>query len=220
VTRGKPTPLGSGVLRKLGDEVRACRAPGRLGELADRAAGPLVDAGRIAQEVRAQPDYQERAKKDAAAQREADKASAARARQFEQARRKSVRAANSAALAEVTARARELERIYRRVGTSAGEHPVDVLRDLRVIRYLAAPAAPKPAGIFERIGRAVTGPASGRWHSTADSAVSFPYAALTQWGDGTRDAIRPVLAALHAQEDRLRAQLGSRSRQNRPDLTR
>jgi hypothetical protein len=209
-----------GVLGKLRGEVRACRSPGRLDELAARAAGPLADAQAIAAEARAELGRRDSARQEAARQRQADTRTARHARQIEAARNKSVTAARSQALSEVTARARQLEQLYRRTSTKHGESPLAVLRDLDVLYHAEPPPAPSPPGAMRRALRALTPPDPGRLHVRGHPELSFPGSALRQWGPQTRAAIAPVLAGLHASEDQLRAQLGRKPRQNRPALNR
>jgi hypothetical protein len=208
------------VLGSLRTEVMACRAPARLGELADRATAPLADAEAIAREVRSVLADRERSAKDAQYQRQAQAASAKRAREIQQALKKSIRQARSQELADVTRTAKQLERHYHRTTTKPGEHPIDVLRDLGVLYCAKPPAAPSPTRLVERVARAVAGPPAGRWHVRDHPAVSFTYGELTKWGARTQTAIRPVLADLYAREDQLCAELGRVPRQGRPDLHR
>lgn len=163
-------------------------------------------------------DNRERARQQAQDERRDAAASARRAREVEQARKKSVREARRRNLAEVTGSAKSLERHYQRTTTRPGEQSAAILRDLGVLYYAAPAAAPPPTGMMERVARAVAGPPAGRWHVHGHPAVSFIHKELTRWGAGTRAAIRPVLADLHAREDQLRAELGRVPRKDRPDL--
>ncbi len=214
-----------GVLGKLRKETQDSRSAARLTELADRAAGPLADAARIASEISAEKDRRDRERQQAAQQRAYDAQAAARARELAKAQRRAVIARQRGELAQVTARAKHLEALYRRTSTKAGDSPLDILRELDRVYYVPPSALAAPSGKAARaLERAVLGPPQGLWVVRGDGAASFPgrdrtCPALGQWGDGTRAALAPELAQLHAWEDNLCIQLGRPPRKGRPQVS-
>lgn len=213
-----------GVLGKLRRETLDSRSAARLGEVADRAGAPLADAALIAREVAAERDRRDRERQQAAQQRAYAAQAAARAREQAKASQRAAIARQRAELAQVTDRAKQLEALYLRTTTRDGERPLDTLRKLDRVYYVPPAALAAPSGKVARaVERAFLGPPEGSWHVRGNDAVSFPgrdymCPTLAHWGEGTRTALAPELAVLHAWEDNLRYQLGRPPRKGRPQV--
>jgi len=147
---------------------------------------------------------------------------------FERSRRVQLATEAAAQLAEVRNIAKDLEGLYRRARTRAGESPLDVLARIvlpgghHVLRYENPPPAPDPrpdAALIERIRHRIAPPRPGTWH-TIDPDVSFPgyegsCRRLAAWGPDTRRVLVPALRAIYNVEDQLEIASGRKHRPGR-----
>lgn len=130
---------------------------------------------------------------------------------------------------------RDLEQLWRRKATKAGERPMDALRAVRMpdgrplLAYEQLPTAPAPAGgaiarALVHYGRAQVRRPPGLWRCLLDERIRFPgwpngeCAELAEWGAGTRAVLEPLLSRCHAAEDEMVMRLGRAPRTGRPDL--
>ncbi|MGW8816406.1 hypothetical protein, partial [Gordonia terrae] len=189
--------------------------------LATVAADPLTQAEAIVRQVQAE-QQQALAERQHA---EADRRQAKHAQADQRRLLRAQRAALAEQLETCLSEARELERLYVRTATREGESPFAVLRDYRVngqhplLRYVAPPQRPRPAGLVAAVRAGLAGPEYGYWEATT-AAVRMPgtpysCSLLAEWGPYSRAVLATVLHELHAREDQLRAALG-RKRRSRP----
>lgn len=214
-------------LRKARTEVLDCRSRGRLEDLRTVAAGPLEQARSLRRRIDQETTNRREEARQATADRQQDRQIARWHEQSTREQQRTQREAAKTQLAEVRTRARELEQLWngRRV-TTTDQSPWKVLEHRGMLRFEPASAMERPDSWWRRLGTTlVDGAGGGRWVTTAgDQLVAFSGTLtrcpeLAQWNEGTRRALLPWLAALHAQEDQLVATHRLRPRQ-RPTLYR
>ncbi|MFL6094045.1 MAG: hypothetical protein ACJ71Y_01185 [Blastococcus sp.] len=209
-------------LRKLRDralDVRSMTALEDLGELArdpyERAVAMRagIDRDRAAQEREAESARAEQ-RWTAQQEREAAKLSARHAKEQATAARSQARST----LESVVSQAKELEGLWRRGRTHAGELPWTVLRDLRVAGYsLLTWEPPMTEEVPKGLRRLGYRRPEGVW-VVAGSGQRFGTWNLREWGPTTQAVLAPTLAHLHQVEDQLREQLHRAPRQSRPHV--
>ena len=186
----------------------------------DHTAAEAALAGRAAQ-ARQTLDEQRRARIQATAEREA-------AARNHRAMLRHARTQAAETLDQVVTLAKDIERLYTRTSTRAGENPLRALYAVQIPggHQLLSYTEPRPvaadATVGQRFRRWRDGGSYGRWTSTLDPQVSFPgkdneCAALAQWGLATQAVLAPLLVQLHETEDQLRAQL-ERAPRRRPTI--
>lgn len=218
-------------LRDCRDELARVRSTEGLARATSRAAEPLrrgtdladrIDAEHYAHQdrTRAEREHQTEQRRAAAADRRA-------ARRAEREHHRRTVAGMRSTLTQLRATVRVWEKHYARPDGSTTPAPLDVLTDPRrpLLTYeIRATSEPAPAGVFGRLLDRLATTEPGTWRTLNDGQpITFPGSpnrcpALTTWGPNTRAVIGPFLAYLHATEDELVAQLGTKPRAERLTL--
>jgi hypothetical protein len=190
-----------------------------LRDVRAQAADPLARGAALVAEAAAARQQRVDDAAEARRQVQDDRQAAKKVQAWERSREAAARRQRAEQLAAVVAAAKPLEALYARKTTKPTEDPLATLLGLRVPGYdqpLLVYVSPPPAPPAKGWRRLLTTQPSGHWQVTgsgvrfAGTRSSCP--ALAAWGPGTRAVLAPVLAALHAQEDRLR----TGRRQGRP----
>lgn len=218
----KPQAAGlRSTLDKLRRSVEQLSRPDHLQAAQVRAAPYLSDARALAARISATRAERER---DRQARLNADRESrliAARAEKAEKARTAQAKKNTREELSRVGKRLAQIETLYARTTTRPDERPLDTLRGLGLVHYVA-PAVPAEEPRRGLIAWLIA-PAStaGTWvgtngHRFAGYPGSCP--AFDQWGEHTRALLAPSIIQDQRREDALCAILGAAPRTTRPQV--
>lgn len=228
-------------LERLRSDALNTRSAAALEQVRQQATGPIGQARAIRTSVDRDRDQREReaieaqrrrqAERDRQRQQEASRreaiAAAAAARKAQARRERDERSAAVEELQQVRATASQLERLWKRHGVPrAGEEsPGKVLAGTYVFG--------QPLFVFQVADRAALGRflgamggSQGTWSTPLGDPALRLFGSrtggpqgLAEWGESTRDVLRPPLLRLHELEDQLQLQARRKPRAGRPVLT-
>jgi hypothetical protein len=196
-----------------------------LRDVQDQAADPLARGAVLVAEAAAIRQQRHTDAAETKRQAEQDRRAAKQAQQFHRVQEAAARQQRNEHLAAVVAAAKPLEALYRRKTTAPDEDPLAALVRLRVAGYdqpLLTYVSPPPPPQTKGWRRLLQSTPQGHWQVIgsgvrfAGTRTSCP--ALAAWGPGTRAVLAPTLAALHAQENELRALMGTGRQRQRPHV--